>query len=140
MNWERKKTPLKFISIINICDPTQLNEMLSGGQIVFFLSKYFTGIKDHFGIKLFWYHFPLLSYEKNKYDILEFSEFKNSCFKQVKVLGKQVNQAGKQHSMETSFSGHDFTPLRYLSWRICAKGHLRPIIRIWHILTLLHIC
>ena len=66
--------------------------------------------------KSFWYHFPFQRYEKNKLGMLEFWEFINPCFKQLKVpFCTQVYEASKQHSMENKFSGYVFTPLRYLS-------------------------
>ena len=109
--------------------------MSSGCQILILLSKYFAGIKNHFDTDHFWYDFPFQRYDKNKLDMLEFSEFKNPCFSNWKFhFVSEVYEASKQHSIETNFSGHILTPLRYLSWRICAKGHLRPS-RIWQILT-----
>ena len=54
--------------------------------------------------------------QTNKLDVLEFSELKNPFEKAVESQNcKQVNETRKQYSMETSFSGFVFTPLRYLS-------------------------
>ena len=42
--------------------------------------------------KSFWYHFPFQRYEKNYTNMLEFQEFKNLCFRYLKVsFCKQVN-------------------------------------------------
>ena len=92
--------------------------------------------------KSFWYHFSFQRYEKNKFDMLEFSEYTNSCFKQLKVpFCKQVNEASKQCSMETSFSNHFFTPLRYLEEHVpkVIWSHYQEFDKFWPCCTSVHL-
>ena len=111
--------------------------MSSGGQIVILLSKHSTGIKSHFDTRIILILFSIPKIREKQtlhvriMRILNIYVLNSWKFNFVSKSMRQANNIAWKRAFPTMFV---FTPLRYLSWRICAKGHLRPLskfVKIW---------